>query len=102
MEAARRIGCIGRWGREGRSHRRRGIGHFAAVALSAAAAVGFFMIVYPVAKTMMTQTAASMQTVNQTVLNATLCGATDLSACSTSTSCTNAGGTWDSTTNTCS
>ncbi|ACV57634.1 MULTISPECIES: hypothetical protein [Alicyclobacillus] len=52
--------------------RKRGIGHFAAIALSAAAAVGFFMIVYPVAKTMMTNTVNAMQSAQQTVLNSTI------------------------------
>ena len=56
--------------------RRRGIGHFAAVALSAAAAVGFFEILYPVAKDMMNETVTSMQTVQQEVLNSTVENAT--------------------------
>lgn len=56
-----------------RALRTRGIGHFAAIALSAAAAVGFFMILYPVAKDMMNETVTSMQTVQQTVLNSTIC-----------------------------
>jgi len=55
------------------SSRKRGIGHFAAIALSAAAAVGFFMILYPVAKTMMTNTVNAMQSAQQTVLNSTIC-----------------------------
>ncbi|WP_346770209.1 hypothetical protein [Alicyclobacillus mali (ex Roth et al. 2021)] len=54
------------------ARRTRGIGHFAAIALSAAAAVGFFMIVYPVAKTMMTNTVNAMQSAQQTVLNSTI------------------------------
>ncbi|MCL6489754.1 MAG: hypothetical protein K6T76_12590 [Alicyclobacillus mali] len=55
------------------SARKRGIGHFAAIALSAAAAVGFFMILYPVAKNMMESTVSSMQSVQQQVLNSTIC-----------------------------
>ncbi|MCL6489753.1 MAG: hypothetical protein K6T76_12585 [Alicyclobacillus mali] len=54
------------------ARRTRGIGHFAAIALSAAAAVGFFMILYPVAKSMMSQTVTNMQTVQQEVLNSTV------------------------------
>jgi len=54
------------------ARRKRGIGHFAAIALSAAAAVGFFAILYPVAKSMMSQTVTSMQTVQQEVLNSTV------------------------------
>lgn len=57
--------------------RRRGIGHFEAIALSAAAAVGFFMILYPVARSMMTQTVSSMQTVQQDVLNSTVTNVTE-------------------------
>ena len=56
-----------------RALRARGIGHFAAIALSAAAAVGFFAILYPVAKDMMNETVTSMQTVQQEVLNSTIC-----------------------------
>ncbi|WP_041708593.1 hypothetical protein [Alicyclobacillus acidocaldarius] len=53
--------------------RKRGIGHFVAIALTAAATAGFFMIVYPVARQMMTSTVSAMQQVQQTVLNSTIC-----------------------------
>ncbi|ACV60123.1 hypothetical protein [Alicyclobacillus acidocaldarius] len=52
--------------------RTRGIGHFVAIALSAAATAGFFMIVYPVARQMMTSTVTAMQQAQQTVLNSTI------------------------------
>ncbi|MDI9261067.1 hypothetical protein [Alicyclobacillus sendaiensis] len=72
MQSVRGMGA-----RVARSDRRKhGIGHFAAIALSAAAAVGFFMILYPVAKSMMSQTVASMQSVQQQVLNSTVGNAT--------------------------
>ncbi|MDI9261066.1 hypothetical protein [Alicyclobacillus sendaiensis] len=72
---------IARGGRSQRATptRHRGIGHFAAIALSAAAAVGFFMILYPVAKSMMSQTVASMQSVQQQVLNSTICSSSNCS-----------------------
>ena len=57
--------------------RTRGIGHFAAIALSAAAAVGFFAILYPVARGMMESTVSSMQTVQQEVLNNTICASSN-------------------------
>ncbi|MCL6489082.1 MAG: hypothetical protein K6T76_09130 [Alicyclobacillus mali] len=60
--------------------RKRGIGHFAAIALSAAAAVGFFAILYPVAKNMMESTVTSMQTVQQWVLNNTICASGNCTA----------------------
>ena len=82
-------------------YKRRGFGHFIAISLGVAASIAFFGIVFPIAKGMVSNTANNMQSVDNNILG-TMCSSTDLSACTTCTQCTGAGGTWDTTTNTCS